>query len=193
MGRYQRSIVGVLATLAGLGVLLAILLPLRPHVSIAIPALLFVLPALLGVVLGGFVPGVVGALGGFLCYDYFFLPPYNTLTVRSPQNWVALVVYVVVVLVVAQVVAQLQRAREDALRRTEETARLYELVAGTHRRPQPVAAADAHRRHGAGRLHSTLDRADPSRRWPRCTGTRVRCCGSPPRRESAWPRAKSPA
>ena len=127
MGRYQRSIVGVLATLVGLGVLLAILLPLRPHVSIAIPALLFVLPALLGVVLGGFVPGVVGALGGFLCYDYFFLPPYNTLTVRSPQNWVALLVYVVVVLVVAQVVAQLQRAREDALRRTEETARLYEL------------------------------------------------------------------
>jgi len=127
MGRYQRSILGVLASLAGLGVLLAILLPLRPHVSIAIPALLFVLPALLGVVLGGFVPGVVGALGGFLCYDYFFLPPYSTLTVRSPENWVALLVYVVVVLVVAQVVAQLQRARGDALRRTEETARLYEL------------------------------------------------------------------
>src|SRR5271163_3313639 len=127
IGRYQRRTVGVVASLAGLGVLLAILLPLRPHVSIVIPALLFVLPALLGVVLGGFVPGVVGALAGFLCYDYFFLPPYNTLTVRSPQNWVALLVYVVVVLVVAQVVAQLQRAREDALRRTEETARLYEL------------------------------------------------------------------
>ena len=127
MGKYQRSILGVLASLFGLGVVLAILLPLRPHVSIAIPALLFVLPALLGVVLGGFIPGVVGALGGFLCYDYFFLPPYNALTVRSPQNWVALLVYVIVVLVVAQVVAQMQRAREDALRRTEETARLYEL------------------------------------------------------------------
>jgi two-component system, OmpR family, sensor histidine kinase KdpD len=127
MGRYQRSILGVLATLAGLGVVLAILLPLRSHVSSAIPALLFILPALLGVVLAGFVPGVVGALGGFLCYDYFFLPPYNTLTVRSPENWVALLVYVVVVLVVAQVVAQLQRAREEAIRRTADTARLYEL------------------------------------------------------------------
>jgi two-component system sensor histidine kinase KdpD len=127
IGRYQRRTVGVVASLAGLGVLLAILLPLRPHVSIVIPALLFVLPALLGVVLGGFVPGVVGALAGFLCYDYFFLPPYNTLTVRSPGNWVALLVYVVVVLAVAQVVSQLQRAREDALRRTDETTRLYEL------------------------------------------------------------------
>jgi two-component system, OmpR family, sensor histidine kinase KdpD len=127
MGRYQRTVLGVLATLAGLGVLLAVLLPLRLHVSIVVPALLFVLPALLGVVVGGFVPGAVGALGGFLFYDYFFLPPYNTLTVRSPENWVALLVYVVVVLVVAQVVTQLQRARADALRRTEETARLYEL------------------------------------------------------------------
>ncbi len=46
---------------------------------------------------------------------------------RSPQNWVALVVYVVVVLVVAQVVAQLRGAREEALRRTEEAGRLFEL------------------------------------------------------------------
>ncbi len=46
---------------------------------------------------------------------------------RSPQNWVALVVYVVVVLVVAQVVARLRDAREEALRRTEEARRLFEL------------------------------------------------------------------
>ena len=83
-----------------LAALLAVLLPFRSHLSTAIPALLFVLPALVGVVVGGFVPGVVGALGGFLFYDYLFLPPYNTLTVRSPQNWVALAVYLAVVLVV---------------------------------------------------------------------------------------------
>jgi two-component system sensor histidine kinase KdpD len=126
-GRYQRSILGVLVTLASLGCVLAVLLPFRTNLSTAIPALLFVLPALAGVVVGGFVPGAVGALGGFLFYDYLFLPPYNTLTVRSPENWVALVVYLAVVLVVAQVVTQLRRAREDAVRRTEETGRLYEL------------------------------------------------------------------
>ena len=113
--------------LALLGVLLAVLLPFRAHLSIAIPALVFVLPAVVGVVIGGFFAGAAGAVAGFLAYDYYFLPPYGTLTVRSPQNWIALVVYVLVVLIVAQVVTQLQRARRQAVRRTEEAGRLYEL------------------------------------------------------------------
>src|SRR4029077_8999948 len=102
-------------------------LPFRTNLSTAIPALVFVLPAVIGVVIGGFWVGVVGAAGGFLAYDWFFLPPYNTLTVRSAQNWIALVIYLAVVLIVAQVVAQLRAAREQALRRTEESDRLYEL------------------------------------------------------------------
>ena len=126
-GTYQRTVLAIVVTLAGLGVLLAILLPFRVHLSVALPALVFVLPALVGTVIGGFLPGAVGVATGFLAYDFFFLPPYNTLTVRSPQNWIALVVYVAVVLVVAQVVTQLQRARADALRREEESGRLYEL------------------------------------------------------------------
>jgi two-component system sensor histidine kinase KdpD len=47
--------------------------------------------------------------------------------VRSPQNWIALAVYVAVVLIVAQVVAKQRRAREVALRRNEGSQRLYEL------------------------------------------------------------------
>ena len=124
---YQRTVLGIVVTLIGFAALLAVLLPFRPHLSIAVPVALFVLPALVGVVIGGFLPGAVGALGGFLVYDWFFLPPYNTLTVRSPQNWIALAVYAVVVLIVAQVVAKLRSAREEALRRTEESERLFEL------------------------------------------------------------------
>lgn len=126
-GTYQRFLLGIAAMLASLGALLALLLPFRGSLSIAIPALAFVLPAVVGVVIGGFWVGVVGAGAGFLVYDWFFLPPYDTLTVRSAQNWIALVVYIVVVLIVAQVVAQLGAAREEALRRQQESDRLYEL------------------------------------------------------------------
>ena len=72
---YQRTALGIVVTLAGLGVLLALLLPFRAHLSTTIPALMFVLPVLVGTVVGGVLPGVVGALAGFLVYDFFFLPP----------------------------------------------------------------------------------------------------------------------
>jgi two-component system, OmpR family, sensor histidine kinase KdpD len=124
---YQRIIVGIVAMLVSLAVVLLVLLPFRAHLSIAIPALVFVLPSVVGVVIGGFWPGAVGAVAGFVAYDYYFLPPYGTLTVRAAQNWIALVVYVVVVLIVGQVVVQLQRARQEAVRRTEEAGRLYGL------------------------------------------------------------------
>jgi two-component system sensor histidine kinase KdpD len=124
---YQRTALGIAVTLASLGALLALLLPFRAHLSTTIPALVFVLPVLVGTVVGGLLPGVVGALGGFLVYDLFFLPPYNTLTVRSAEDWTALGVYAVVVLVVSQVVAKLRSAREEAERRTQESERLYDL------------------------------------------------------------------
>src|SRR5580692_7340807 len=126
-GTQPRIVVGIVATLVSLGAVLAILLPFRASLSTAIPALVFVLPAVIGVVIGGFWVGVVGAAAGFLAYDFFFLPPYDALTVRSAQNWVAIAVYIAVVLIVAQVVAQLRAAREEALRRNEESDRLYEL------------------------------------------------------------------
>ena len=126
-GRYQRILLGIVTMLAVLAILVVVLLAFRSHLSIALPALVFVLPAVVGTVIGGFPVGVVGAVAGFLAYDYYFLPPYGTLTVRSPQNWIALVVYVVVVLIVAQVVSQLRRAREVALRQTAESNRLYDL------------------------------------------------------------------
>jgi two-component system sensor histidine kinase KdpD len=119
--------VGIAVTVAGLAVLLAVLLPFRVHLSIATPALVFVLPALAGVVIGGFIPGVVGAVAGFAVYDWFFLPPYDTFTVRSPQNWIALAVYVAVVLIGSQLVSNLRGAREEAVRRTAESGRMYEL------------------------------------------------------------------
>jgi two-component system, OmpR family, sensor histidine kinase KdpD len=123
----RRSAIGGAAALAGLAVLTVAMVPTRSHLSVAIPALTFVVPVIVGVVLGGLVPGVLGAVAGFLLYDYFFLPPYNTFTVRSPQNWLALVVYLVVALVVTRVVTNLKEAREEARRREEDTGRLFEL------------------------------------------------------------------
>jgi two-component system sensor histidine kinase KdpD len=62
-----------------------------------------------------------------LIYDYSFVPPYKTLNVGSDQNWVALLVYVVVMLLVVRVVDRLDSARLEALRGREVVRRIAEV------------------------------------------------------------------
>jgi two-component system, OmpR family, sensor histidine kinase KdpD len=126
-GTYRRAGAGMFAALATQGVLVAVLLPFRSHLSIATPALAFVVPVVIGVVVGEFWAGALAALTGFLLYDILFLPPYNTLTVHGGENWLALIVYLVVVLVVTQVVINLHAARDEARRREQDAGRLFEL------------------------------------------------------------------
>ena len=126
-GTYRHAVLGISAALAAQGVVLAVLLPFRSQLSIATPALVFLIPVIIGVVVGGFWAGALAAVSGFLFYDVFFLPPYNNLTVHAASNWLALVVYLVVVLVVARVVTQLHTARDDASRREQDAGRLFEL------------------------------------------------------------------
>jgi len=122
--RYLVGSVVAMGLAVGLGAAMA---PLRVHLNLATAALVFVLPVVAGVMVGGFPAGVVGVAGGFLVYDFLFLPPYYRLTVGDARNWETLGVYVVVMLLVARVVASLESARSEALRRTAEARRLFDL------------------------------------------------------------------
>jgi len=117
------SIVGIgLSVVAGLA-----MVPIRSHVDVATPALILVLPVIVGVVIGGFVAGSISVLAGFLVFDFLFLPPYNQLSVEHPEDLVALAVYAVVMVVLAQVITMLEAARAAATRRSLEGHRLFEM------------------------------------------------------------------
>jgi two-component system sensor histidine kinase KdpD len=113
-----------IALAVGLG---AAMVPFRSHLSIATAALVFVVPVVAGVMVGGFGAGAASAAAGFVTYDYGFVPPYNRLRVETDQDWAALGVYVVVGLLVSRVVAHLETARTEAQRRSVEAERLFEL------------------------------------------------------------------
>ncbi len=121
----RRTLWGASASLASMAACTAVLLAFRPHLSVATSALVLVIPAILGVSIGGFAVGIGAAVVGFFVYDWFFIPPYGALTVSAAQDWVALVVYVVVVLLVARVVAVEQEARRVAAHREEAIQRLF--------------------------------------------------------------------
>lgn len=112
----------------GTAILTTVMILLRPHISIATAALVLVIPVVLGCSVGGFKSGLIAVLTGFLAYDFFFIPPYYTLSVGAPQNWIALIVYVIVMLVVSKVVDGLQKARFEAQRQENNANRLYSLT-----------------------------------------------------------------
>lgn len=123
----RRDVTGTLAALASMAVLTAAMLPLRSHLSIATAALVLVVPVVIGVISGGFLAGALSVVGGFLTYDFFFIPPYLTLNVGATENWTALGVYAAVMLPVARVVAGMNSARANASRRGKEIRKLFEL------------------------------------------------------------------
>jgi two-component system sensor histidine kinase KdpD len=127
--RLLGSLVGV-ASAAALG---GAMIPLRDHMSVSTSALVLVIPVVVGAVLGGFGAGAASVLAGFVVFDVFFIPPYNTLSVGSTQNWTALIVYVVVMLLVARVVDRLDATRVEAehVRDTvRRVANVSELLVG---------------------------------------------------------------
>jgi two-component system, OmpR family, sensor histidine kinase KdpD len=121
--RVTGSVVGVLAALALGGAML----PLRSHLSLATIALVFVIPVVAGVVIGGRRSGLISLAGGFLVYNLAFIPPYWTLAVNQAQHWAVLVVYVVIMLIVTEVVVRLEEARAAAQTREDNARHLFEM------------------------------------------------------------------
>src|SRR5215470_5492692 len=121
----KRTIAGTAAALATMAVLTVAMLPLRGSLSIATMALILIVPVVTGVAVGGFRAGVLSAIAGFLVYDFFFIPPYQTLSVGAQQYWAALGVYVVVMLQVARVVAGMNAARAKERRQGTELRELF--------------------------------------------------------------------
>jgi two-component system sensor histidine kinase KdpD len=60
-------------------------------------------------------------------FNFFFLPPLYTFTIADPQNWVALVAFLVTALVAGNLSERARREAEDAKQRRHEVERLYAL------------------------------------------------------------------
>ncbi|MGC2486007.1 MAG: ATP-binding protein [Acidimicrobiales bacterium] len=123
----QKRLLGSLIGVASAAALGGAMYPLRDHVSVSTSALVLVIPVVVGAIIGGFGAGAVSVLAGFVVYDVIFIPPYNTLSVGTAQNWTAIIVYVVVMLLVARVVDRLDASRVEAERNRDTVRRVSEV------------------------------------------------------------------
>ncbi len=60
-----------------------------------------------------------------LAFDYFFLPPIGAFTIADPQNWIALLAFLVTAGAVSELSARARRGARSAVERRQELERLY--------------------------------------------------------------------
>lgn len=114
--------------------------PMLKEVHVALILLLVVLGASAG---GGRVLGLAMAAVSFLVFDVLFLPPYNTLVVANPLDWLVLFAFLVTSVVAAQLLYRAQEEARIARARAAEIDRLATLGAETLNAAHAVDALKA--------------------------------------------------
>jgi len=123
----RRRLIGLAVGICATALIALVLLPLRAKVNVSTVTLIFIIPAISAEVAGGIVAGFTTVGVSALVLDFYFIPPYGTLSIGSTQNWVGLGVYLVVVGLVGVVVARYKRAHREVRRSALNMRRVYEL------------------------------------------------------------------
>jgi two-component system, OmpR family, sensor histidine kinase KdpD len=87
-----------------------------------------------------------------LVLNFFFLPPVGTFTIADPQNWVALVVFLVVAIIASNLSAAAQERTREAIARRNEVTRLFDLTRDVLLTTETAGAIDILARHVARRF-----------------------------------------
>jgi two-component system, OmpR family, sensor histidine kinase KdpD len=114
--------------MVALGTLLLVVLVFR-HLPVnpTTVALTFLLVVLGVASRWGLTIAITTAIFATLAFNYFFLPPLRTFTISDPQNWIALLAFLISAILASRLSERAHREAENATRRRKEVERLYFL------------------------------------------------------------------
>jgi two-component system, OmpR family, sensor histidine kinase KdpD len=120
--------VGAIAALASVALCTLVLYPLK-HVAPVVSLGVVYLPAVLVVsaAWGGWLGAATGVLSA-LAFNFFHLPPTGQLTIRDPDNWVALITFLVVAWLVSSVAEVIRARTKEAVERRREADLAAEMA-----------------------------------------------------------------
>jgi two-component system, OmpR family, sensor histidine kinase KdpD len=131
---------GFILSLAALPLLTAFLLAFDGDVSFSTDILAFLLLVVAVALLGGLLPAVLAAVGGFLLLNYFFTQPLRTFTVAEQENLLALFAFLVVAVSLSTVVDAAARRTREASQARAEASTLFTLAGSVLRGSRPLPA-----------------------------------------------------
>ncbi|MFZ0684444.1 MAG: DUF4118 domain-containing protein [Terriglobales bacterium] len=95
------------------------------HFNSTTIALVFLLSVLGVSAAWGVREAVFTSVIGTIALDYFFLPPVGTFAITDPQNWIALLAFLVSAIAVSELSERARRGARSAIERRQELERLY--------------------------------------------------------------------
>jgi two-component system, OmpR family, sensor histidine kinase KdpD len=136
----RRRLAALALTVIGLPALIAATLPLRDHVALSTELLLVLSLVLAIAALGGTIVGAAAAVFASLLVNWYFVPPYNTLTIAEVENVIALIVFVGVAVTVGSLVVATSRRSVEAKRARVEAEALARSATSLAADPDPLPA-----------------------------------------------------
>jgi two-component system, OmpR family, sensor histidine kinase KdpD len=141
-------LLGSAVTIAGVTAILRAMRDVSPT-TVALALLLVVLAA---ATLARLRIAIAVSIVAMLTLNFFFLPPVGTFTIADPQNWIALVAFLIVAVIASNLSAAAQDRAREAIARRNEVTRLFDLTRDVLLTTETASAIDALARHVARRF-----------------------------------------
>lgn len=103
--------------------------PGREHFAKGQWALLYLLVVGSVAGFGGVRPALLASALAFLCWNFFFLPPYGTFVVHDSKDWLSLLVFLIVATATGMQTGRMREREAEALARGREMAMLNQFSA----------------------------------------------------------------
>jgi two-component system, OmpR family, sensor histidine kinase KdpD len=121
--------VRILLSAVAIAAMTLALWPLRPIAPDVSLGALYTIVVLAVAAAWGLAYAIGVSIASLLVFNFFYLPPVHTLSLRHPRDWTALVVYLVTGVVASELAARARRRAAEAERREREAALLADLAA----------------------------------------------------------------
>lgn len=131
---------GYLIAVVGIAAVMAALRLVGESINPTTGALVMLLVVLFVAASWGSRPAIVASVLGVLGLNFFFLPPVGTLAIADPDNWVALIAFLITAVTAGQLSANAKRRAEEAEAGRREIERLYDELRSAFERASHAEA-----------------------------------------------------
>ena len=112
---------------AGVAAMTLILLVFRDDITPLSEAFAFLAVVVVAAAVGGLAPGIAASVVSFIAFNYFFIPPYGSLTIARPEHVVVLFVFLGLSVLISELLARATERAYTAEMRGAELHAIQEL------------------------------------------------------------------